>query len=402
MKQKLVTFLFVFTVINIFAQTPAATKPATANTNNKTLPPAEMVSNKVVSSIKKIPLDETSILIYDYDGALFSYDLETETIGWTVKPADNHNEMCANKVTLNNGVVYIPFVNGEIIAVDNQSGDVFWKSRLGNITDQIVLKDQTPIVNNGKLYITAQNQNGSSNIYALDTKDGSLAWNYKLDTVNNDVTPLFFNNKVYIPSANNLYSFDASTGKVISQKNFEEVMSGKPVADGENVFIANDKDILYALSPDKLDILWQFKLDENQHSVKERIFCKDKKVYFAAQGETVSTLYAVDSKTGTQLWKRDFAGDNIEYITEADDNIWGYTKKGKLFQIDITNGEIAFEIKLTTQPISNIEFPVDDTIFYYCDAGLIKFDLGTKDEDLYYMRTSIKDNVYSAYLKIIK
>ncbi|KRD10539.1 pyrrolo-quinoline quinone [Flavobacterium sp. Root901] len=402
MKKNLLIPAFAFIAVNMFGQTPAAPKPANANTSNKTLPPAEMVSNKVVTALKKIPLDEASILIYDYDGNLFSYDLESETIGWTIKPADNHNEMCGNKVTINNGVVYIPFVNGEIIAVDNQSGDVFWKSRVGNITDQIVLKDQTPVVSSGKLYITAQNQNGSSNIYALDTKDGSLAWNYKLDTVNNDVTPLFFNNKIYIPSASNLYSFDANTGKVLGQKNFEEVMSGKPVTDGENIFIANDKDILFALSPDKLDVLWQFKLGENQHSIKERIFCKDHKIYFGAQGETVSTLYAADSKTGTQLWKRDFAGDNIEYVTEAEDNIWGYTKKGKLFQIDINNGEIAFEIKLTTQPISNIEFPVDDTIFYYCDAGLIKFDLSTKDEDLYYMRTSIKDNVYSAFLKIIR
>ncbi|UUF15014.1 MULTISPECIES: PQQ-binding-like beta-propeller repeat protein [Flavobacterium] len=400
MKTNLITLLFVFAVINTFGQTPAASK--TTNTNNKTLPPTEQVTNKVVSALKKVPLDEASILIYDYDGALFSYDLESEQIGWTVKATSPFTEMCANKVTIANGVVYIPFINGEIVAVDNQSGDVFWKSRLGNITDQIVLKDQVPVVNNGKLYITAQNQNGGSNIYALDTKDGSLAWTYKLDTPTNDIPVLFFNNKVFVPSATNLYVFDANTGKVLTQKSFDQSMHSKPVTDGENVFIANEKDILFALTPDKLDILWQFKLPEDQYNIKERIFTKDKKLYFAAQGTTVSSVYAVDSKTGTQIWKRDFQNDNVEYITEDSDNIWGYTKKGRLFQLDINNGEIAFELKLTTQPISNIEFPVDDTIFYYCDAGLIKFDLSTKDEDLYYMRTSIKDDVYTAYLKIIR
>ena len=400
MKTNLITLLFVFAVINTFGQTPAASK--TTITNNKTLPPGEQVTNKAVSALKKVPLDEASILIYDYDGALFSYDLESEQIGWTVKATNPYTEMCANKVTISNGVVYIPFINGEIVAVDNQSGDVFWKSRLGNITDQIVLKDQVPVVNNGKLYITAQNQNGSSNIYALDTKDGSLAWTYKLDTPTNDIPVLFFNNKVFVPSATNLYVFDANTGKVLNQKSFDQSMHSKPVTDGENVFIANEKDILFALTPDKLDILWQFKLPEDQYNIKERIFTKDKKLYFAAQGTTVSSVYAVDSKTGTQIWKRDFQNDNVEYITEDSDNIWGYTKKGRLFQLDINNGEIAFELKLTTQPISNIEFPVDDTIFYYCDAGLIKFDLSTKDEDLYYMRTSIKDDVYTAFLKIIR
>ncbi|RED27117.1 outer membrane protein assembly factor BamB [Flavobacterium cutihirudinis] len=383
MKKNLISLLFLLTVINIFGQTSVFN---------------DAVSNKVLKPIKKVPLDEASILIYDYDGSLFSYDLESEQIGWTVKATDSFTEMCANMVTLHDGVVYVPFINGEIFAIDNQTGDVFWKSRLSNSTDQIILKNQTPIINNGKLYITAQN----GNLYALNIKDGSLAWSYKLESTNNDIPVLYFNNKIFAQSASSLYSFDANTGKVLNQKSFDVPMYGKPVTDGENIFIANEKDVLYALSPDKLDILWQFKFDENQFNVKERIFCKDKKIYFAAQGTTVSTLYAVDSKTGTQIWKRDFNDDNIEYITEDSDNIWGYTRKKKLFQIDITNGEIAFELKLTTMPISNIEFPVDDTIFYYCDAGLIKFDLNTKDEDMYYMRTSLKDDVYSAYLKIIR
>ncbi|GAA6772827.1 hypothetical protein AAGS39_35810 [Flavobacterium sp. CGRL2] len=142
--------------------------------------------------LKKVTLDEASILIYDYDGSLFSYDLETETIGWTVKATDSHTEMCANKVTIADGVVYVPFINGEIFAIDNETGSIFWKSRLGNITDQIVLKDQTPVIHNGKLYITAQNQNQGSNLYALDIKDGSLAWNYKLDSATNEIPVLFF------------------------------------------------------------------------------------------------------------------------------------------------------------------------------------------------------------------
>lgn len=367
--------------------------PTTANTGN-------LFSNKVIHPVAKVALDEASILIYDYDGSLFSFDLESEQIGWTVKATDAHTEMCANQLTLQDGVVYVPFINGEIFAIDNLTGDVFWKSRLGNTTDQIVLKDQTPIINNGKLYITSQGQNSA--IYALNIKDGSLAWSHKLDDASNAVSVLFFNNKVFTQSGSSLYSFEASTGKLLNQKTFEEPISGKPVTDDENIFIANEKDVVYALSPDKLDVLWQFKTEENQHSIKERIFCKNKKVYFAAQGETVSSLYSVDSKTGTQLWKTDFKNDNVQYITEKDDNLWGYTRKGKLFQLDIDNGETAFEAKLTTNPISNLEFPDDDSLFYYSDAALIQFEYKTKDENEVYLRTSIKDDVYNAYIKVLR
>lgn len=401
MKKKLILLLFVFTVMNMFGQMPTIPKPDKANhSNNQVLTLNDMVFNKTISPLKKVPLDKNSILVYDYDGSIFSFNLESEVINWTVKATDSNMEMCANQVTLKDGVVYVPFVNGEIFAIDNQTGKVFWKSRLGNITDQIILKNQVPVINNGKLYITTQNQN--SNIYALDIKDGSLIWNYKLDYPYNHIPVLFFDNKVFTQSAPYFYSFDANTGKLLNRKTFETAMYGKPVTDGENVFIANEKDELFALNPNSLDILWQFKVEDNQFNIKERIFCKDKKVYFAAQGPTVSSVYAVDSKTGTQIWKTDFKDDNIEYIIEESDNIWGYTTKGKLFQLDITNGEIAFEVKLTTKPISNLEFAEDDFLFYYSDAALIQFEFKTKDENEVYLRTSIKDDAYSAFVKLLR
>ncbi|MEP6806457.1 MAG: PQQ-binding-like beta-propeller repeat protein [Flavobacterium sp.] len=389
MKKNIITLLLVFTVINIFGQTPTDSKSN------------DLVAHKVLNPLKKVPLDVASILMYDYDGSLISFDLEAEHINWTVKATDAYTEMCANQITLLDGVIYIPFINGEIFAVDNQTGEIFWKSRLGNVTDQIVLKNQIPVINNGKLYITTQSP--VNNIYALNIKDGSLAWKYQLESSNNDNPVLFFDNKIFTQSASSFYSLDANTGKLIYQKTFEEPITGKPVTDGENVFVASEKNVLFALSPNKPDILWEFKVDENQHSIKEHIVCKDKKIYFAAQGEEASSIYAVDSKTGTQLWKRDFKDDNIQYILEESDNIWGYTRKAKLFQIDVTNGEIALEVKLTTKPISNIEFSNDDeSLFYYSDAALIQYEFKSKDENEVYLRTTIKDDVYSAFVKMIR
>lgn len=402
MKQKLIILLFVFTVINVFGQVPVTSKPTeTINPANTISAAVDAFSNKSVRPVKKVPLDEALILIYDYDGTLFTFDLESETIAWTVKATDSFTEMCANGVTLLDGVLYVPFINGEIFAIDNQTGEIFWKSRLGDSKDQIILKNQIPVINNGKLFITTQSPN--NNIYALNVKDGSLAWSNKLEATNNDMPVLFFDNKVFTQSASNVYSFDANTGKLLSQKSFEGAILGKPATDGETIFIANEKNAVYALTPDKLEILWEFKFDENQNNVRQHIVGKDKKVYFAAQGEEVSSIYAVDAKTGTQLWKTDFKADAIAYMIEESDNIWGYSRKGKLFQIDLTNGEIAFEVKLTTRPISNFEFASDDeSLFYFSDAALIQFEFKTKDENEVYLRTTIKDDAYSAYVKLIR
>lgn len=401
MKKNLVTLLFVFTVINMFGQAPTNSKSGeNSYSNNKVLTVNDIVTNKVINPLKKVALDGQSILIYDYDGSLMSFNLESEGFNWTVKATDSHTEMCANQVTLQDGVVYVPFINGEIFAINNKTGEIFWKSRLGTITDQIILKNQIPIINDGKLFITTQSPN--NNIYALDIKNGSLLWNYKLEGSNNDIPVLFFDNKVFTQSGNSFYSFEANTGKLLSQKNFEEAIHGKAVTDGENVFIANEKNVVFALNPNSLDIVWQFKCDENQNNIEDRIFSKDKKLYFAAEGSEVSSLYAVDSKTGTQIWKTDFKNDIIEYVVEESDNAWGYTRKGKLFQIDLANGEMAFEMKLSTKPISNIEFAEDNYLYYYSDAALIQFEFSTKDENEVYLRTSIKDDAYSAYLKILR
>ncbi|RZJ48881.1 MAG: pyrrolo-quinoline quinone [Flavobacterium sp.] len=394
MKKNLLTILFAFSVINMFGQVPVTS----TTVSDPAAPVNDKVTNKVISPLAKVPLYDNGVLIYDYDGNLFSFDLDSEQIVWTVKATDHYTEMCANQVTLHDGVLYVPFINGEIFAIDNQSGDVFWKSRIGTITDKIVLKNQAPVINNNKLYITAQN----GFVYALNLKDGSLAWNYKLDSSNNDIPVLFFDNKIFTQSGTNFYSFDANTGKMLSQRSFEETIYGKPVTDGQNVFVANEKDVVFALGPNKLDVIWKFKVDENQNNIKERILCKDNKLYLGTQGSAGSSAYAVDSKTGTQLWKTDFKEDNILYITEHNDNIWGYTRKGKLFQLDIENGTILYEAKLTTLPISNLEFPDEESVYYYCDAGLIQFDFKGKDENMTYMRTSIKDDIYSAFIKIIR
>lgn len=401
MKKNLVTLLFVFTAINMFGQAPSNSKSGkNSYSNNKVLTANDIVINKAINPLKKVALDPQSILIYDYDGSLMSFNLESEAFNWTVKATDSHTEMCANQLTLQDGVVYVPFINGEIFAINNKTGQIFWKSRLGTITDQIVLKNQAPIINDGKLFITTQSPN--NNIYALDIKDGSLIWNYKLDASNNDIPVLFFDNKVFTQSGNNFYSFEANTGKLLSQKTFEEPIHGKAVTDGENIFVANEKNVVFALNPNTLDIVWQFKLDENQSNIKDRIFSKDKKLYFAAEGPEVSSLYAVDSKTGTQIWKSDFKNDIIEYVVEESDNAWGYTRKGKLFQIDLANGEMAFDMKLSTRPISNLEFAEENYMYYYSDAALIQFEFSTKDENEVYLRTSIKDDAYSAYLKILR
>lgn len=387
----------------LFGQDPSIATPKEDDinySNNAVLTNNDMVFNRSFSPIRKVPLDTNSILIYDYDGTLFSYNLKTNNINWDAKASDPDRKLCGNELTLKDGVVYVPFINGEIYALNNQTGKLFWRTRLGNLKEDIIIKNQIPTIVGRNIYITTQY--GNSNIYALDIDDGSLVWNYKLDFPYNHNPVLYFDDKVFTSSAPYFYNFDAITGKALYRRGFEEAMYSKPVTDNKNVFIANEHDMLYALNPNNLDILWEYRLHKNQSHISRKIFVKDKKIYLGTHGRDTSSVYSLHSESGQLIWKSDFKDEDIDYILEYENALWGYTEKGLFFKIDLLTGNKIIEKQLKNVPISNIEFVDSNTLFFYCEAGLIKLDIEKDMEELVYIRNTIDTDPGSAYIKLIK
>ncbi|WCM41055.1 PQQ-binding-like beta-propeller repeat protein [Flavobacterium sp. CBA20B-1] len=401
MQRTISTFLFFMVVsCQLLAQAPNPAPQSDKNSysNNQILTMEDMVFNNSIAQIKKIPLDTSSILIYDLDGTLISYNLSTEKINWKAQATDPDRTMSGNKLTLKDGIVYVPFINGEIYALNNQTGKAFWKTRLGNIKEGIIIKNQIPTIIDNQLYITTQNDN--SNIYALDIKDGGLIWNYKLDYPYNHIPVLFFDNKVFTQSAPYFYSFDAQTGKALYKRGFKKAMYGKPVTDNKNIFISDESRTLYAMKPYNLDILWEYELPENQHNIKERIFCHTDNIYFGTKGSEKTAVYSLKTENGILNWKTEFNNDKIEYITENKGFLWGYTEKGVIFKLDLKTGKKIEEFQLTNIPVSNIEFKDENSLLYYCEAGLIEFDIPRKKEKSLYMRSSSDRG--DAFIKLIR
>ncbi|RZL34697.1 MAG: pyrrolo-quinoline quinone, partial [Pedobacter sp.] len=161
------------------AQPPTISVPKNKDksfSNNNILTMDDMVFDQLITPIKATTLDTNSILIYNTDGILKSMNLKTKKINWEVKASDADRHISGNnKLYIENGTVYIPFINGEIFALNNQNGKIYWKSRLGIIKDEIVLKGQSAQVVNGAISLSAQSRN--QNIYSIDAKNGKLIWN---------------------------------------------------------------------------------------------------------------------------------------------------------------------------------------------------------------------------------
>ena len=147
MKKTIINILSIIFSTSMLAQMPTMPKKDKDNfSNNQILTMNDMVFNEAIKPIQKVPLDTNSILIYDYKGVLQSYNLKTDKVNWSTKATDPDRQMSGNKLTLKDGIIYVPFINGEIYALDNQTGKPFWKSRLGNNKEGIIVKNQTPII----------------------------------------------------------------------------------------------------------------------------------------------------------------------------------------------------------------------------------------------------------------
>lgn len=367
--------------------------------NNKILTEYDFVTGDQFKPLEKVALDKNAIIIYDYDGTVKSFNLETQKINWNFKAKDEAVTYSRNKFTLEDGVLYIPFINGEMYALNHKTGEKFWELKAGLKNSEYIKIwiNQIPKINNNLIYITSQYEN--SNIYAFDKRTGYSVWNYKLQYPYNHIPVLYTNDKVFTQNAPYIYSFDANTGELLNRRNFDIAMYTTPTSDGKLVFVANERNTVYALNPNTLETVWEVELAER--AIGTKIFTKGDKLYLA----TNNTFYALDTKSGKTIWQTKVTEEGqaaIEQLEEFNNRIYAYNKKGTLFQLDLNTGKILQTINLKSKPISNIEVLDDSTLYYYCEAGLIKLTLATQTEDLIYMRNAINENARENYIKLVR
>lgn len=168
----------------------------------------EIVWKKTLDHIPcSTPVIENGKVFITADDYLYAFtssgeELWRQKIGVTTK---------AN-VAVNNGICYIGNIDGDVYAINLQSGAVVWKkSGLSPIKS-------IPIFTNNQLIIGAE----GGNLYCLNPTDGSTQWNFKANDKMSfnigasDGSNVVFNAKTLAPAfyADSIYSISLSNGKV--------------------------------------------------------------------------------------------------------------------------------------------------------------------------------------------
>ena len=262
----------------------------------------ELWKIKTESPVSRTVIDDNDIIYLAERKKIFALERKTGKLVW------KKEDMSSMDLKVQDNLIYIRSYfksekgNDHLIALDTKTGNEVWRFSDSSYLD-------IPIINNGILYISGiyqsklhalnaqtgtelwsiDNQHrgnlivtegkillfSSYVVYALDEKNGTELWRYKLD---NYCTILGASNKVvYIASRNSIsqiveiHTLNIQTGETELIKKYEsaDLFTFAAASDDTVVFGINSlkedlsgSAILYALNPQNGDEIWSKKLDD--------------------------------------------------------------------------------------------------------------------------------------------
>ncbi len=322
--------------------------------NNKVLTTEDIVITDEIKPVKgNEKVLKNAIIIYKNDGTLVSYDLDSKKQNWVFKFTDGTKEKMRNQFNINNGVLYATSSKKQIVALNVNDGSMFWKNNIGleDVEKRYAINGQNLPISKSLIFLPSFNHN----LYAFNRFTGQHVWNYKLQFEFNLYAPAVNDQYLVIPNAPWVYCFETQTGKAIWQRGFKDrPMYAAPRIDSERAYVAEERDIVYALNLKNMaNIDWQFQLPENQSRVKESLILGNGVLYFSSSLTMPSVkdsiknglVYALDSKTGKLLWQTEISeGRYIRSLQKYNDYLIGFANNddkvgGNIFVINSKDGK---------------------------------------------------------------
>ena len=264
-----------------------------------------------------------------------------------------------------NGKVFIGSSDGYLYALDQETGEITWKSSIQAGLGMY----SSPAVAYGMVFIGSDD----GYIYALDEETGNLVWKYLAGRGGVFSSPAVADGKVFFGDTYEyyLYCANASTGTLIWQSYVGEVWSSPAVADGK-VFISADHyvncldentgEVLwsspggYDSSPAVADglvfadvcchdeetgsVIWQFAGIDGSDSSPAVAYGK---VFIA--GCWNRGLYALDQETGDLVWMCDISETDHSSPAVADGKVFVGSTDNFVYCMDAETGELTWKYR---------------------------------------------------------
>lgn len=296
-------------------------------------------------------------------GSLFALDSETGGLIWS-----SELPVVGSTPFVTGDSLYVGTCNG-IAAVDSRTGGLLWEVQLVDFPCD-PRKDQTsfflsssPIVTDtgvimcthrNMLYDTANpHPEGVNEVVCLDVKDGTYLWRYPY-ILRAGYSPALLDNTLVLNS-DQLRLLDVQTGQQLWSYETDFLSDTSPViTQSTNVITSSEDGVIYALDINVRDLLWTRCLDDLVLSTPA---VHNDRIILMTYDES---LYALDEKTGSVLWKKDLWEEPSFSITDiaqnrqagfssspavADNRIYVGLASGTFMCIKCDTGDISWKYK---------------------------------------------------------
>jgi outer membrane protein assembly factor BamB len=277
------------------------------------------------------------------------------------------------------GVIYVGSDDGHVYAIDEQTGRMVWRSKLG---DKV---KSSPAVGDGMLIVGCEDKK----IYGLDAKDGKVIWSVDTgDRVSS--SPAVFESTAYIGGhAGIVYAIDTHSGKVkwqypaaaslnvqpeVKAIDSSEGATGKPSTSStpgtpvsssgaptdskpaigigritsspcvspNSVIVTSQDRSVYCISTKDGSLQWQVKTGGR---LMASPMILDNTVYL---GSWDNAFYAIDISTGRIRWKVGAPGSFSIAATGANGRIFAGNDDLKMYCLDAASGRILWKTQLNS------------------------------------------------------
>jgi len=313
-------------------------------------------SGRVISSPA---VSNGMVYVGSTDGNLYAVDLESGAQKWKFET----KVRVPSSPAISGGIVYFGSYDGNFYAVDATTGQLKWKFQTGGerrfaakhihgiqpaaetMPDPFDFYLSSPAVWNGAVYFGS----GDGNIYALDASSGALKWKFQTGDVVH-ASPAISNGILFVGSWDSFfYALDAVTGKEKWRYKTGEdheiynqvgIQSSAAVMDGVVYFGCRDSNF-YALDAATGQKKWSFNNKGSWVITSPAVL--DGKVYFATSDTAM--FYALDAKSGAPVFSLKFKWPMFSSPAVAGSMLYMGTHEGKLIAIDLKTQKLAWEFQ---------------------------------------------------------
>jgi outer membrane protein assembly factor BamB len=295
------------------------------------------------------------------DGNLYAVDEETGQVKW------KYRTLAARQVTsspaLANGLVYFTGFDGVLYAVTADAGTLKWMfaseqerrfeakrlhgyaPKAQTIPDSWDLYTSSPAVFNGRVYFGS----GDGNVYALDGQGGAVRWKFATGDIVH-ASPAIANNTVYIGSWDSyLYALDAETG--VEKWRFkagddpvihnQQGFQSSPAVVDGTVYVGCRDGHVYALDAATGRKKWDYPTSKGWVNSTPAVRGG---IVYAGTSDGYRFL-ALDAKTGRLRFSLDAKGALFSSPALAGELAYVGVSNGRLLAIDTQAGKLAWEFQ---------------------------------------------------------